>query len=146
MHRMALEHADDLGAPCPIDAGQRQNDFIDRITAQDITQILGAPDRHAINPAPLHVEIIVEKASQTHLGMRPHRNGEFLAGLAGAVRSEEHTSELQSLMRISYAVFCLKKKMKQHNSIQHTPIHTKLDTHTTKSSYPTVNIPTQHSH
>src|SRR3546814_4429361 len=30
-------------------------------------------------------------------------------------RSEEHTSELQSLMRISYAVFCLKKKTKQHN-------------------------------
>src|SRR3546814_6324186 len=29
---------------------------------------------------------------------------------SGAVRSEEHTSELQSLMRISYAVFCLKKK------------------------------------
>src|SRR3546814_4998365 len=29
---------------------------------------------------------------------------------AGGVRSEEHTSELQSLMRISYAVFCLKKK------------------------------------
>src|SRR3546814_6588521 len=29
------------------------------------------------------------------------------------VRSEEHTSELQSLMRISYAVFCLKKKQKQ---------------------------------
>src|SRR3546814_8745090 len=30
-----------------------------------------------------------------------------------ALRSEEHTSELQSLMRISYAVFCLKKKQKQ---------------------------------
>src|SRR3546814_7490942 len=30
-------------------------------------------------------------------------------------RSEEHTSELQSLMRISYAVFCLKKKNKIHN-------------------------------
>src|SRR3546814_5255562 len=30
-----------------------------------------------------------------------------------AVRSEEHTSELQSLMRISYAVFCLKKKQTQ---------------------------------
>src|SRR3546814_5202487 len=29
-------------------------------------------------------------------------------------RSEEHTSELQSLMRISYAVFCLKKKQQQH--------------------------------
>src|SRR3546814_8779136 len=33
----------------------------------------------------------------------------------GKIRSEEHTSELQSLMRISYAVFCLKKqKLKQH--------------------------------
>src|SRR3546814_1395052 len=32
------------------------------------------------------------------------------AGRSRAVRSEEHTSELQSLMRISYAVFCLKKK------------------------------------
>src|SRR3546814_3289645 len=31
-------------------------------------------------------------------------------------RSEEHTSELQSLMRISYAVFCLKKKKKNKNS------------------------------
>src|SRR3546814_4138851 len=31
------------------------------------------------------------------------------------VRSEEHTSELQSLMRISYAVFCLKKKTQQHH-------------------------------
>src|SRR3546814_10338526 len=34
---------------------------------------------------------------------------------AGASRSEEHTSELQSLMRISYAVFCLKKK--NHNNL-----------------------------
>src|SRR3546814_9945989 len=33
---------------------------------------------------------------------------------SGKVRSEEHTSELQSLMRISYAVFCLKKKKKQN--------------------------------
>src|SRR3546814_2589946 len=32
----------------------------------------------------------------------------------GAPRSEEHTSELQSLMRISYAVFCLKKKKKKN--------------------------------
>src|SRR3546814_7198474 len=34
-------------------------------------------------------------------------------GLETVARSEEHTSELQSLMRISYAVFCLKKKNKQ---------------------------------
>src|SRR3546814_4447992 len=34
------------------------------------------------------------------------------------MRSEEHTSELQSLMRISYAVFCLKKKKKSQNTLQ----------------------------
>src|SRR3546814_5848170 len=34
-------------------------------------------------------------------------------------RSEEHTSELQSLMRISYAVFCLKKKKKHNNKNAH---------------------------
>src|SRR3546814_4970698 len=38
--------------------------------------------------------------------------------MSNAVRSEEHTSELQSLMRISYAVFCLKKK----NSKLHTAV------------------------
>src|SRR3546814_8558803 len=35
------------------------------------------------------------------------------------LRSEEHTSELQSLMRISYAVFCLNKKKKQHITVQY---------------------------
>src|SRR3546814_17614082 len=34
-------------------------------------------------------------------------------------RSEEHTSELQSLMRISYAVFCLKKKIKHYTDSEH---------------------------
>src|SRR3546814_9477574 len=41
-----------------------------------------------------------------------------------SVRSEEHTSELQSLMRISYAVFCLKKKKKK-TSKQKLEKHTK---------------------
>src|SRR3546814_4896288 len=44
-------------------------------------------------------------------------------------RSEEHTSELQSLMRISYAVFCLKKKKtqphRQYDKITETIYHTK---------------------
>src|SRR3546814_12035520 len=35
----------------------------------------------------------------------------FFGGKQGGIRSEEHTSELQSLMRISYAVFCLKKNI-----------------------------------
>src|SRR3546814_6486200 len=38
-------------------------------------------------------------------------------------RSEEHTSELQSLMRISYAVFCLKKKTNNHVLTQNRVIH-----------------------
>src|SRR3546814_10068347 len=41
-------------------------------------------------------------------------------GSATADRSEEHTSELQSLMRISYAVFCLKKKNSQDTTYNHT--------------------------
>src|SRR3546814_2547340 len=41
---------------------------------------------------------------------------------AGAARSEEHTSELQSLMRISYAVFCLKKKTTTSQQHKHTSV------------------------
>src|SRR3546814_2699207 len=44
---------------------------------------------------------------------RGHRIIQHGGGVFGSIRSEEHTSELQSLMRISYAVFCLKKKIKK---------------------------------
>src|SRR3546814_4250766 len=56
-----------------------------------------------------------------------HRFGACIEGAVGnclfdaavdAFRSEEHTSELQSLMRISYAVFCLKKKTKRDQKFQ----------------------------
>src|SRR3546814_5072692 len=47
-------------------------------------------------------------------------------------RSEEHTSELQSLMRISYAVFCLKKK-KHKNNIKY--LHITIPTTTIKQSH-----------
>src|SRR3546814_8119187 len=47
-------------------------------------------------------------------------------------RSEEHTSELQSLMRISYAVFCLKKKKKQ---IQNNKIHYEKYTSIQRNNY-----------
>src|SRR3546814_1473517 len=43
--------------------------------------------------------------------------GRTVTDIAVETRSEEHTSELQSLMRISYAVFCLKKKTKKKNII-----------------------------
>src|SRR3546814_1382418 len=48
-------------------------------------------------------------------------------------RSEEHTSELQSLMRISYAVFCLKKKKQQTKLQIHTTHRTNTDS--TKTYY-----------
>src|SRR3546814_5310152 len=46
-------------------------------------------------------------------------------------RSEEHTSELQSLMRISYAVFCLKKKKKTTTTRTHQPTSTPINTRRT---------------
>src|SRR3546814_3094747 len=56
-------------------------------------------DVHAAPPDPVLDQTVAESSS---------RSGELTH-----LRSEEHTSELQSLMRISYAVFCL-KKIKQH--------------------------------
>src|SRR3546814_2811653 len=54
-----------------------------------------------------------------------HKEDEVRFFVAGSglftLRSEEHTSELQSLMRISYAVFCLKKKTSIHHTTQLTP-------------------------
>src|SRR3546814_1533344 len=50
----------------------------------------------------------------------------YLGAILLATRSEEHTSELQSLMRISYAVFCLKKKTKNKPPTNSTKI---LHTH-----------------
>src|SRR3546814_6533670 len=54
------------------------------------------------------IRVIIDMVHHTRLGTT--------AGTLGILRrSEEHTSELQSLMRISYAVFCLKKKTKHLN-------------------------------
>src|SRR3546814_3604500 len=50
------------------------------------------------------------------------------------IRSEEHTSELQSLMRISYAVFCLKKKKRHHYKLS---IYSMYDTtKSNRNNYP----------
>src|SRR3546814_9306208 len=60
-----------------------------------------------------------------------------------AARSEEHTSELQSLMRISYAVFCLKKKTihpNEHNIPQHPRLHTNTQPAPTPAPRPHIHI------
>src|SRR3546814_7450857 len=55
-----------------------------------------------------HCERLVRSAIS--FGLKPvHAAGEMLEIARDGLRSEEHTSELQSLMRISYAVFCLQK-------------------------------------
>src|SRR3546814_3177465 len=59
----------------------------------------------AVAPWTLHDLRRTFSTNLAKLGVYPH-----------VIRSEEHTSELQSLMRISYAVFCLKKKTKNHNN------------------------------
>src|SRR3546814_5124913 len=61
---------------------------------------------------------------------RPRPASDAAPAACVIARSEEHTSELQSLMRISYAVFCLKKKNK--NNTQMNIITVFINTHTNK--------------
>src|SRR3546814_4351186 len=64
-------------------------------------------------PAADPLEIGVDRARDLTLvkGVAPAFGDQAESAREVGVRSEEHTSELQSLMRISYAVFCLKKKI-----------------------------------
>src|SRR3546814_3315814 len=70
-------------------------------------------DRNMAGGIPVHREAIAETVRPLHTADRSLRcrdRADVCADTTGLGRSEEHTSELQSLMRISYAVFCLKKK------------------------------------
>src|SRR3546814_5574838 len=75
-------------------------DFKNMPAVEDMTTELG-------HPFPQHHEII--KAGYIPISRRERRI-QSRPRVGQMYRSEEHTSELQSLMRISYAVFCLKKK------------------------------------
>src|SRR3546814_4475779 len=71
-----------------------------------------------------HVEADAAEPEHHHVGPRLHLGGvhhraDPRGHPAADVRSEEHTSELQSLMRISYAVFCLKTKKQKSPSSNH---------------------------
>src|SRR3546814_8235646 len=68
----------------------------------DLVQSLRAPYRQG-------AAFVMNSATLARIRKFKTSDGAFL-WQPGLVRSEEHTSELQSLMRISYAVFCLKKK------------------------------------
>src|SRR3546814_8234804 len=62
---------------------------------------------------PWHFSLGVSIRVRTYQERSSTASGLVLSCQRAKARSEEHTSELQSLMRISYAVFCLKKKKKQ---------------------------------
>src|SRR3546814_7500972 len=70
---------------------------------------LGVPGRVRVVDA-VHLGALQQQVAAHLRGAQGGRRVGGEEGVAGAGRSEEHTSELQSLMRISYAVFCLKKK------------------------------------
>src|SRR3546814_5952712 len=63
--------------------------------------------------------LTVENEAQALVRADPKQANKGAGAAEAAMRSEEHTSELQSLMRISYAVFCLKKKTTAYTN-QHT--------------------------
>src|SRR3546814_2118784 len=95
------EGVEDVGGLVAFQAVQVE---VQRVEAGDaVAAVFGVPDEG--------FAVVAEVAGEA---------GQVVGGVAQAqdlLRSEEHTSELQSLMRISYAVFCLKKKKK--HTIKH---------------------------
>src|SRR3546814_6490185 len=87
--------------------GLARREFGDQPRRRLAPRFLVAVDHHVIADA-----IRKRRRLERRERGEDHRYARFHIGGAGAVehRSEEHTSELQSLMRISYAVFCLTKK------------------------------------
>src|SRR3546814_4150862 len=91
----------EIGADLPAEAGDG--------IVQDRVERLG-PDRHApVDAGRIALQPSGRRRLQDGLGHVPVLSPRVVA--RPRPRSEEHTSELQSLMRISYAVFCLKKKI-----------------------------------
>src|SRR3546814_7361194 len=71
------------------------------------------------SPAPMPARALSSAPTRTASGSTVASAGP----VGSPTRSEEHTSELQSLMRISYAVFCLKKKKKHPETTTHVDTH-----------------------
>src|SRR3546814_2280212 len=96
------------------------------VQANAVLQLNGADERWFVRG---FVQNIFDSNSVTGLYVTDASSGNFTNIYT---RSEEHTSELQSLMRISYAVFCLKKKKinnRNSNVRLHNNTHTKNNHH-----------------
>src|SRR3546814_8960636 len=99
-------------------------EIADRIVRDVMTIIIAEGEESMIVDMHLIAGLHVGKAKEVRIA--PAIEEEDISGLGHRVepRSEEHTSELQSLLRISYAVFCLKKKILEQrlNMIHQKPI------------------------
>src|SRR3546814_5596623 len=85
------------------------------LTGTDIGTLLAALATFAVLFALYTVSTVRDPMARRVKSLNERRE-QLKAGITASTRSEEHTSELQSLMRISYAVFCLKKKNRHtHN-------------------------------
>src|SRR3546814_4247507 len=106
---------------CSSDLGGRLDELVGQRLLRDTTQFFRIHDAllqctHQFDLATLAIALAARGGSARHY----HAFVED--GAAVEQRSEEHTSELQSLMRISYAVFCLKKKKLQERAHTETQV------------------------
>src|SRR3546814_5355550 len=92
-----------------------ENEYGHILTVEDPIEFVHQPKKCLINQREVHRDTLgFNEALRSALREDPDV---ILVGEMRdleTIRSEEHTSELQSLMRISYAVFCLKKKITNH--------------------------------
>src|SRR3546814_3693177 len=101
LERHRLERHEDHQRLLVVELGDRGHDRVEGLAA------LGDRRPHVEDPGPTR-----------------DRRGVDLRAVVAVLRSEEHTSELQSLIRISYAGFCLKKKKQKPECTNNISVHT----------------------
>src|SRR3546814_6054398 len=98
------------GAPLPSGALTRRDGWAWRFASTARDEYDGAQAQYRDLDAGKNVTVAAGGSKRKKLRRIYANRADAEAAAQGEARSEEHTSELQSLMRISYAVFCLKKK------------------------------------
>src|SRR3546814_2098101 len=92
----------------------RISDWSSDVCSSDLSVNVESPASWASSPEPVsrrrNASVALKRPDRPREVLPVTSSGEYITVMP--LRSEEHTSELQSLMRISYAVFCLKQKKK----------------------------------
>src|SRR3546814_2978884 len=113
---MAEDHRQPAVAPVGADGAQQA------LQSVGVVRVVDVHVQRAETPVLQAAGVVVVAAAEARQGCGDYRYRDIHRGgrQRGGGRSEEHTSELQSLMRTSYAVFCLKKKKQKHNMTEST--------------------------